>query len=169
MKNTKKIITLALAAAMLSATGITAFAADIDQDTTPPTGTTSVTMSVAPSYTVTIPESVVLNEQQDGTYSNDAVITATNIRLNNNKVVSVTMDSDFLLENAQGAAALPYTLTINDAEKASGDTVATFATDADLTLVQQSDTLHFAADVPTFAGDYSDTVTFNIAVADAST
>ena len=165
----KKAITLALVGAMLTATGITAFAADIDQDTTPPTGTTNVTMSVAPSYTVTIPESVVLNEQQDGTYSNDAVITATNIRLNNNKIVTVTMDSDFLLENAQGAAALPYTLTINDAEKASGDTVATFATDADLTLVQQSDTLHFAADVPTFAGDYSDTVAFNIAVADAST
>ena len=165
----KKAITLALVGAMLTATGITAFAADIDQDTTPPTGTTNVTMSVAPSYTVTIPESVVLNEQQDGTYSNDAVITATNIRLNNNKIVTVTMESDFLLENAQGAAALPYTLTINDAEKASGDTVATFATNADLTLVQQSDTLHFAADVPTFAGDYSDTVAFNIAVADAST
>ena len=165
----KKLLTLALVGAMLTATGITAFAADIDQDTTPPTGTTNVTMSVAPSYTVTIPESVVLNEQQDGTYSNDAVITATNIRLNNNKIVTVTMESDFLLENAQGAAALPYTLTINDAEKASGDTVATFATDADLTLVQQSDTLHFAADVPTFAGDYSDTVAFNIAVADAST
>ena len=165
----KKVLTLALVGAMLTATGITAFAADkeVNQDTTPPTGTTSVTMSVAPSYTVTIPESVVLNEQTDGTYSNDAVITATNIRLNNGKVINVTMDSDFLLENAQGAAALPYTLTINDAEKASGDTVATFNTNADLTLVQQSDALHFAADVPTYAGDYSDTVTFNIAVADA--
>ena len=59
----KKILTLALVTAMLTATGMTAFAADVDQDTTPPTGTTSVTMSVAPSYTVTIPESVVLNEQ----------------------------------------------------------------------------------------------------------
>ena len=162
----KKLLTLALVGAMLTATGITAFAADIDQDTTPPTGTTSVTMSVAPSYTVSIPETVVLNEQQDGTYSNSAVITATNIRLNSGKVISVTMDSDFLLENAQGAAALPYTLKINDTEKASGDTVATFSTNADLTFVQQSDTLQFAADVPTFAGDYSDTVTFNIAVAD---
>ena len=161
----KKILTLALVAAMLTATGITAFAAEVDQDTTPPTGTTSVTMSVAPSYTVTIPESVVLNEQQDGTYSNDAVITATNIRLNNGQVINVTMDSYFLLENAQGAAALPYTLTIGTVEKASGDTVATFATNADLTLVQQSDTLHFTADVPTYAGDYSDTVTFNIAIA----
>ena len=57
----KKILTLALVTAMLTATGITAYAADteVDQDTTPPTGTTSVTMSVAPSYTVTIPESVV--------------------------------------------------------------------------------------------------------------
>ena len=165
----KKILTLALVAALLTATGMTAFAADVDQDTTPPTGTTSVTMSVAPSYTVTIPESVVLNEQTNGTYSNDAVITATNIRLTNNKVVSVTMESDFLLENTQGAAALPYTLTMNGNEKVSGDVVAIFTTNADLTLVQQSDTLHFTANVPTFAGDYSDTVTFTIAVADVPT
>lgn len=148
----KKILTLALVTAMLTATGMTAFAADVDQDTTPPTGTTSVTMSVAPSYTVTIPESVVLNEQTNGTYSNDAVITATNIRLTNNKVVSVTMESDFLLENTQGAAALPYTLTMNGNEKVSGDVVAIFTTNADLTLVQQSDTVTFTiavADVPT--------------------
>ena len=164
----KKILTLALVAAMLTATGITAFATEVNQDASEPqNGNTNVTMSVAPSYTVTIPESVVLYEQTDGTYSNDAVITATNIRLNSGKMVSVSMESDFLLENAQGAAALPYTLTINDDKKASGDTVATFDTNADLTLVQQSDTLHFTADVPTYAGDYSDTVTFNIAVADA--
>ena len=162
----KKILTLALVAAMLTATGITAFATEVNQDASePPNGNTNVTMSVAPSYTVTIPESVVLYEQTDGTYSNDAVITATNIRLNSGKMVSVSMESDFLLENAQGAAALPYTLTINDDKKASGDTVATFDTNADLTLVQQSDTLHFTADVPTYAGDYSDTVTFNIAIA----
>ena len=162
----KRLLAIILAAAMIATCSVTAFAAEVNQDTTPPTGTTNVTMSVAPSYTVTIPESVVLNEQQDGTYSNDAVITATNIRLNNNKIVTVTMDSDFLLENAQGAAALPYTLTINDAEKASGDTVATFSTNADLTFVQQSDTLQFTAEVPTYAGDYSDTVTFNIAITD---
>ena len=164
----KKVLTIVITGALLAACSVTAFATEVNQDTVEPqNGATTVTMSVAPSYTVTIPESVVLNEQTDGTYSNDAVITATNIRLNNGKVINVTMDSDFLLENAQGAAALPYTLTINSENKASGDTVATFATDADLTAVQQSDALHFAADVPTFAGDYSDTVTFNIAVADA--
>lgn len=161
----KKILTLALVGAMLSATGITAFAAEVDQDT-PPTGTTNVTLSVAPSYTITIPETVVLNEQANGTYSNDATITATNIRLNSSKVIGVTMNSDFLLENAQGAAALPYKLTINNSAIANGGTVATFDTNADLTLVQQSDTLHFTADKPTYAGDYSDTVTFNIAVVD---
>lgn len=162
----KKILTLVLVGAAAAACTVTAFAADIDQNTTPPTGTTSVTMRVAPSYTVTIPETVALNEQTDGTYSNDAVITATNIRLSSGKEIRVSMDSDFLLENAQGAQPLSYKLTINNEEKASGDTVATFGTNADLTAVQQSDALHFAADVPTFAGDYTDTVTFNIAVAD---
>ena len=47
----KKIITLALAAAMLSATGITAFAE-----------TTNVSYNVDPSYTVTIPATVDLGD-----------------------------------------------------------------------------------------------------------
>ena len=161
----KKLLTLVLAAAMLTATGITAFATDVTQGNTTPSASTDVTMSVAPSYTVTIPNKVELTEQADGTYSDQAFVTATNIRLDSGKAVYVSLNSDFLLENAQGAAALPYTLTINDDKKASGDTVATFDTNADLTLVQQSDTLHFTADVPTYAGDYSDTVTFNIAIA----
>ena len=164
----KKVITILLAAAMLTSACITAFATNIDQDTpAPQSGSTSVTMNVSPSYTVTIPESVVLVEQTDGTYAKDAVVTATNIRLNNSKQINVTIESDFLLDNAQGASSLPYALTINGSKKASGDTVAAFDTNADLTLVQESDTLHFAADTPTYAGDYSDTVTFNIAVADA--
>lgn len=165
----KKAITLLLTAAILTTACITAFAEEITQNSSEPrNGTTSVTMSVDPTYTVTIPESVVLEEQTDGTYAKDAVVTATNIRLNNNKQIKVTLTSDFLLENAQGAADLPYTLTIDSTEIASGDTVATFASNADLTLVQESDTLHFAAGVPEFAGDYSDTVMFNISVADAT-
>ena len=164
----KKVLTIALVASMLTSTCITAFATDINQNTDDPkNGATTVKMSVSPSYTVTIPAEVTLDEQTDGTYATDAEITATNIRLDNNKIIDVAITSDYLLENAQGAADLPYTLEINGAEISSGDTVATFETNADLTLVQHSDTLHFAADVPTYAGDYSDTVTFTISVKDA--
>ena len=49
----KKLLTLALVGAMLTATGITAFAAD---------PTTDVTYEVAPIYTVVIPESVTLGD-----------------------------------------------------------------------------------------------------------
>ena len=53
----KKALTLALVAAMLTATGITAFAADteVNQDTTPPTGAMTVNYTADPVYTVVIP------------------------------------------------------------------------------------------------------------------
>ena len=164
----KVLITLVLVAAILTTPCITAFATNINQDTVEPkSGSTSVTMTVAPSYTVTIPEVVQLAEQNDGTYANDAVITATNIRLDNDNMIEVSISSDFMLINDQLENTVPYTLTINDGAISSGDTVAMFSTNEDLTLVQESDTLHFKADKPTFAGDYSDTVVFTIDVVDS--
>ena len=162
----KKLLTLVLAAAMLTATGITAFATDVTQGNTTPSASTDVTMSVAPSYTVTIPNKVELTEQADGTYSDQAFVTATNIRLDSGKAVYVSLNSDFLLENAEGAASLAYTVTGGNSVEAikSGDTIAVFNTDADLTKIQSSNPLDFSANKPVFAGNYSDTVTFTIRV-----
>ena len=71
-----------------------------------------------------------------------------------------------LLENAEGAASLAYTVTVGNSVEAikSGDTIAVFNTDADLTKIQSSNPLDFSANKPVFAGNYSDTVTFTIRV-----
>lgn len=54
----KKAITIVLAAAMLTACSVTAFAESITQNSDPKTGDTTVSYTVDPAYTVVIPESV---------------------------------------------------------------------------------------------------------------
>ena len=162
----KKILTLALVAAMLTATGITAFAADIDQDTTPPTGTTSVTMSVAPSYTVSIPASVTLGDA-DVT----ADITASDVILEDGKQIKVDLTaasntasgSTFNAKN--GDSAVTYTISAGDKTIAVNDTVATFTANGSKTLTFS------AADksAATAAGAHTETLTFTIGVEAAAT
>ena len=159
MKNTKKIITLALAAAMLSATGITAFAVDY------PGGTqdTEITTSVAPTFTVTIPADTAVPFNALSTEFGS--VTLESARLAPNKAVQVTVTSDFDLNNSvDNTTVIPYSL------KAGNDTVdADFAAmflntgeKVDLTI----DITQAAWDAAA-AGDYSDTVTFNISYVDA--
>lgn len=168
----KKLISIALALALTLCLSITAFADDItivpdpdnNYDPKPSSAQTSVKFSVAPTYTVTIPSEVDLQKTGTDTvtYTQEADITAENVRLLNGSKIKVTLTSDFTL-NA-GETTLDYTVKVGDSTTAigSGDTVAEFGTDTD----KQSSTLHFAANDPEFAGDYSDTVTFNISVED---
>ena len=152
MKNTKKIITLALAAAMLSATGITAFAE-----------TTNVSYDVQPTYTVTIPATVNLGDN-DVT----ANIEASDVLLETGKQIKVDLTaasntqegSTFNAKN--GNSAVTYTIT-GDKAIAVGDTVATFTANGSKALTFS------AADksAATVAGAHTETLTFTIAVEDA--
>ena len=153
MKNTKKIITLALAAAMLSATGITAFAE-----------TTNVSYDVQPTYTVTIPATVNLGDN-DVT----ANIEASDVLLETGKQIKVDLTaasntqegSTFNAKN--GNSAVTYTIT-GDKAIAVGDTVATFTANGSKTLTFS------AADksAATVAGAHTETLTFGVAVEDAA-
>ena len=154
MKNTKKILTLALAAAMLSATGITAFAE-----------TTNVSYNVDPSYTVSIPAAVTLGDS-----AVEADITASNVILEDGKQIKVDLTaasntasgSTFNAKN--GDSAVTYTIT-GDKAIAVGDTVATFTANG-------SQTLTFSAANKagiTAAGAHTETLTFTIAVEAAAT
>ena len=165
----KKLLSLVLALALALSLSVTAFAEDhtIDQNTTlPATKDTTVEFNVAPTYTITIPGTVELDKKTGTgtvTYEKDETITASaGVRLLNGQSIQVTLSAGtdgFVLTTDQ-AATLDYTVTVNNTKIQSGDTVATFGTS---TAVQTS-TLHFAASDPTYAGDYSDTVTFNIAI-----
>lgn len=160
----KKLLTIMLALVMVLSLSVDAFSAGITQDSNTKTADTSVTFNVDPTYTVTVPATVTLAKAADGSYKQDATITATDVRLLEDQTITVTLASDFkLITGAAGATyELDYKVTVGDSSTAiaTGDTVATFTTDTN----SQSSTLHFAAENPTYAGEYSDTVTFTISV-----
>lgn len=177
-----RFLALALTLALALSLSVTALAEDteIKPDTdgrpNPSTANTSVQFTVAPTYTITIPEKVELDKKTDDTngtvtYEQDATITASeNVRLLNGQQIKVTMsagtgENAFTLTTTQNAT-LPYTVTVGSDTTAitSGGEVATFRTSTGA----QTSTLHFAADDPTYAGQYSDTVTFTISIVSES-
>ncbi len=160
----KKLFALILTVAMLATMSVTAFAAEIDQDTAAPKdGSTSVYFEVDPTYTVTIPATVELQKKVDGdtvTYENDYTITASeNLRLRYDEYITVTVSDGFLLNTAEGAS-LFYEMTVGGNKVDNGDVVAMFNT----SIAAQSATMHIAADDPAYAGRYEGTMTFTIAV-----
>ena len=142
---------------MLTATGITAFAAD------PETKATNVSYDVQPTYTVSIPAAVTLGDS-----AVEADITASDVILEDGKQIKVDLTaasntasgSTFNAKN--GDSTVTYTIT-GDKAIAVGDTVATFTANG-------SKTLTFSAankSAATVAGAHTETLTFNIAVEDA--
>ena len=154
----KKILTLALVAAMLTATGITAFAAD---------PTTDVTYEVAPVYTVVIPESVTLG---------DTAVTETI------KIYGADENSNVVIGKTQKVnVALTASANNFNVKTADGDTVAYTVNDknavADLTTVAECTATDGKKDTnitftktgtAAYAGTYTDSLTFTVSLADAA-
>lgn len=161
----KKLLTGILTAALCLSMAVPAFATEINQDSDPKEGKTEVTFNVDPAYTVTIPGTVELEKVDDAgtvTYEKDLTVSAAaGARLLEGQTIQVTLASDFELDTSADANyKLPYTVKVGASEDAikSGDVVATFGT----STTEQTSVLHFAAEDPAYAGDYSDTVTFTI-------
>ena len=150
----KKLLTFALVGAMLTATGITAFAE-----------TTNVSYNVDPSYTVSIPAAVTLDDS-----AVEADITASDVILEDGKQIKVDLTaasntasgSTFNAKN--GDSTVTYTIT-GDKAIAVGDAVATFTTNGSKTLTFS------AADksAATVAGTHTEALTFGISVESAVT
>ena len=145
----KKLLAIILAAVMIAACSVTAFAE-----------TTNVSYNVDPSYTVAIPASVTLSDA-DVT----ADVTASDVILEGGKQVVVELTSasntasgsTFNAKN--GDSAVTYTIT-GDEAIAVGDTVATFTANGSKTLTFS------AADksAATVAGAHTETLTFTVSV-----
>ena len=166
----KKIITLALVSAMALTTSITAFATEITPQTSDPKkADTNVVFDVAPTYTITIPSEITLEQKTENgvtTYEKVLEITADSVKLPKTKQIAVTMTSDFkFTADDTDQSTVDYTVTVGNSTTAiaSGDRVATFSTNT----AQQSNELNFKANEPEYAGKYKDTVTFNIAIENA--
>ncbi|MEG2507448.1 MAG: hypothetical protein RSA93_07215 [Longicatena sp.] len=163
----KKIITAVLALSMLAGLSTTAFAESVNESTNlPTTQGTAVTYTVTPTYTVTIPESVTLNKTTEGTavsYKGSGVIsTGNNVRLKNKEYINIALASDFVMESAEGASE-NFQIFLGDSTTAlkNNAIVAEFGT----LETQQTSTLNYLAGDPTYAGTYSDTITFTISIA----
>lgn len=116
---------------------------------------------------VTIPSEVRLEKNDANktvTYESDLTLKASNVRLEKGKELHITIsDAKGYKLTATGTATLDY--TINDGTPSTTDVVATFETKAP----EQTKNLHIKAADPEFAGEYSGTLIFAIAVADAKT
>ena len=152
----KKLLALILTVALMVTLSVTAFAADYD--TTGNKGMT-VTYSVAPAYTVTIPPTVTI-----GASGTSAEISAADVVVEKGQYVSVTLaeNNNFTVKTDEGAE-LTYTVTANGENIAAGGEVlavnpadgktgtATITFDIDESAIQ-------------YAGTYTGSATFTIAV-----
>ena len=152
----KKLFALILAVALMATMSVTAFA--VDYDTAGDKGMT-VTYSVAPAYTVTIPTDVTI----DG---NATTISAENVVVEKGKYVSVSLaaDNDFTVKTAEGAE-LTYTVTANGENIAAGGEILAVNPKDGKT---GSASITFAIDESAiqYAGTYTGTATFTVAVKD---
>lgn len=157
----KKALALAAALTLALTLPAAAFAADLGPDHT--SGTADVTLDVMPSYTVTIPTEVALAAGEDGTYAKDAVVSASNVRLAKDYEIQVSLTGDFTMQDSWTQTEWQYAVTAGDSTEAvkNGDIVARFATGAG---ASDAVSLHFTAAPPEYAGNYTDTITFTIAM-----
>lgn len=121
---------------------------------------TNVSFSVEPTFTVTVPASVSLGES--------ATIEAENVVVPKGKevVVSLSDANDFKVTSAEGAE-LTYTVKSGGNEILEGDNVL-IVNPRNSSLGES--TLEFEApDEYVYSGNYTGTVTFTVAVKDAST
>ena len=152
----KKLFALILTVAMLFSLSVTAFAA-VDQDSQDPSGAMNVTYTVAPTFTVTIPATVALGE--------DATILAENVVVPKGKQVEVSIaDANGFKATTPEGAEITYTVKNGEDAVAEGETVlAVNPGDSK----RGSTTLSFVApETIQYAGTYTGTVTFTVAVKD---
>ena len=154
----KKLFALLLAITMMATLSVTAFAADYD--TTGDQGM-NVTYSVAPAYTVTIPEDVTI-----GANGTEKTVSAADVVVNKGQYVSVTLaaDNNFTVKTAEGAE-LTYTVTANGENVAAGGEILA-VNPADSAAGTANITFDIDESAIVYAGTYTGTATFTIAVKD---
>lgn len=176
----KKLLCFTHSAVLAAALAVPAFAdtsvpptsapqTNVTQSSTNQKAETTVQFTITPAYTVTIPGTVELTKKTDAdtktiTYEKDFNITAADVRLNEGKTLRISLASDYTLES--GTTKLAYTVTAKQGTAAAKAVTSEDPVCADFETKtgEQKVTLHFAASNPPYAGDYKDTVMFNLAV-----
>ena len=141
-------------------------------DTLPKTADSSVEFNFDPTFTVTIPAKITLEDNGEGIYTNSGAVKAENVFLAEGKeiVVSLTSASKFNMQtSATSEYKLPYTASTEAfgklTDKSAGGVIATFANSKEVQTVDVT----FTTDEETqYAGSYSDPVVFTIEVKDVA-
>ena len=155
----KKLLAALLSISILASVSATAFAAEITQDSDPKTINATITTSIAPTYTVTIPADVTVDF--NATATDFGKIEVASAQLDPDKCIKVALTSDGKLENsADNEKVIPYTVTADDTAFTSATYLAS-GDKTDLTINITQDDWNKA-----YAGDYSDTVTFTVSYVD---
>ena len=152
----KKLFALIFAIVMIATLSFTAFATNADPDDD--RGVT-VTYTVEPTYTVTIPATV--NE------SESFKVSAVGVVLNTYEKLTVTLQSDFTLRNEQNAE---LAFKINDGAITNNAVVLSITGNGDKNnpLAKDSDPLTAEiAEEAKYSGTYQGTITFTLAVSTA--
>ena len=150
----KKIISIALALAMICALSVFVYAEDSN---------VTVEYEVAANYMVVIPESI---NMAGGTATQTISVTAGSLifadeTLNVTVSASANYADGFRMVNSKKADVfLNYTITAGEASIALGDAVLTAT--ADEVFAGKEATIVVIAGQPTSAGTYSDILTFSI-------
>lgn len=156
----KKILAIILAAVMIAACSVTAFA--LDQDSNPQQQSAVISADVAPAYLVSIPADTTVTFNTE--YTDFGAVELTSARLEPNKCVKVTLTTDGELNNAaDDTKVIPYTIVEG---KADGATDTAYTTAAYLAEGDKTDlTIKITQDDwnKAYAGHYGDTVIFDVA------
>lgn len=144
MKLTKKFIVCVLALTLAFATAIPVFAQDV-----------VISTSIAPTYTVTIPETTEI--EFNAATTDFGAVTLTAAQINPGYYVKVAVTPNALANTADATKTIPYAVT---------DASGTAFTSAKYTTAGQATALKIAITQAdwnaAFAGAYSGTVTFDI-------
>ena len=154
----KKFLAFILAVAMMATMSVAVFATDYDS--AGDKGMT-ITYSVAPTYTVTIPEMVTI-----GAAGTEKSVSAENVVVEKGQYVSVSLaaDNNFTVRTPQGAE-LTYTVTANSQNVAPGGEILA-VNPAEGKTGSASITFAIDQNAIKYAGTYTGTATFTVAVKD---
>lgn len=151
----KKFIASVLAVCAAASLTVTAFAASIAQDSDPKASDVTISASVAPTYTVTIPANVTVPFNAESTAFGSIQVDAAQIEPDKCIQVSLTTDGE-LNNQIDETKVIPYTVQAGDAVFTSATYLAT-GDRTDLTIRIAQDDWDRA-----YAGEYRDTVTFEV-------
>lgn len=151
----KKIIALALSVMLVMSLSVTAFAAEVNQDSNPKTSNTTITTSIAPTYTVTIPAdtNIVFN----ATSTDFGKVELTTAQLDPNYVVKVSAEAGELKNKADETKTIPYTLNVKDGAVFTSAEYDDDGESTALTLDITQDNWNKA-----YAGQYEGVITFTV-------